>query len=266
MIRMGKRTRTILTAVFFIAVYYAVSLAFQWLYLLWQNLFNDSALSQISKNTSDRLYIMNMIVVVVTLFIYAKIGALRSEPLGKVIGIKKYPPIVTAMALCLAIGVRMLVMVYYSLGQNVEVLKQSIEKAAHNQPEIVGFFQLAIAILAVTVVVPFFEELLFRGLVMNELLKIMRPWAAIVIQAVFFAVAHRTLFQLFFTLVFGILLGIMYRKTKSIKYVAICHGIFNFTAFIAPGELSLTALISFLILGLALVSFSVYYIITAYKD
>ncbi len=257
-----KRLKVFVTAIMYIAIYYAVTMAFQLAYALWQNAFGYAAISQISKNLTENVYIISFAAILVSLIIYVKIGQIRGETLETVIKRKKQPLVITFMSLSLAIGMRMLVIVYYSLGQEIGVIKSSMEKAFLITPEISGGFQILIALLSVAVIVPIFEELLFRTIVMNEFLKILRPWAAISVQALLFAIAHGTLYQFCYTLIFGIFLGIIYVRTKSIMQNIVCHATFNFTAFITNTALTNFSSLIIATMGAALIAFSLYYILS----
>lgn len=64
---------------------------------------------------------------------------------------------------------------------------------------------------------PFVEEVVFRGAILRALLPAFRkPWAAIAISAVIFAVAHCNLTQMPHAFIAGLLLGWMYFRTGSI--------------------------------------------------
>ena len=145
-------------------------------------------------------------------------------------------------------------------------LKKSIENSALQGFEFTYAYQVLIALFLIIIIGPLFEEILFRGLIMNEFLKIMRPWAAIVLQAVFFGVVHFSLFQSSFALVVGVILGVIYFKTQSIKTVAVCHGVFNFTAFFSEIAKDMQSAIIILIFGIVITAISLFYIIGTYKS
>ncbi len=88
-----------------------------------------------------------------------------------------------------------------------------------------GFIMLAIA-------APILEEILFRGIILKALLKKYQPWKAIIISAVFFGIFHLNPWQFVNATVFGIWLGYMYWKTKSLFYPVMIHFIANGTVFV----------------------------------
>jgi hypothetical protein len=98
---------------------------------------------------------------------------------------------------------------------------EQLEKEAEMFGGILGF--LAAGILA-----PIAEEITFRGIMMRGLLKMRcRPWVAIGVSAFIFALFHGTELQLFGTTMFGIIVGWLYWRTKSILPGMIVHMVNN---------------------------------------
>ena len=60
------------------------------------------------------------------------------------------------------------------------------------------------------------EELAFRGALTGVLLRVMRPWHAIVLQALVFALAHQSLLRFAPTFVLGVLLGVLRWRSGSV--------------------------------------------------
>lgn len=260
-----KRTKPILLALMYVAIYYAVSFAVQIIYTVWQNTSKGASISEIALNVTNNLYALTIISVIITFWIYLIIGHKRKKQLDRVIVNQKMPSMISIMAVCLAVGLRMLVTVYFHYSQNVEMLKQSIDEASAITPQLTGTGQLLIACFATVLIAPLFEELLFRGIVMEELKTVMRPWAAIVLQAVLFGVAHGVLFQSIFAVVIGVILGVIYHKTKSFNTAVVCHSAFNFSVIMAQSELNLKTSIIVSVLGIVLVVFSMIYILSSSK-
>ena len=79
-------------------------------------------------------------------------------------------------------------------------------------------------LLALTIVGPLTEEILFREAVEGEMLRRgVRPWTAIGISALTFSLAHLNLAQGIYALPLGILFGIIYCKTGNIVLTTILH-------------------------------------------
>lgn len=87
--------------------------------------------------------------------------------------------------------------------------------------------------LSIGLLAPLAEELVFRGAILRSLLKwASRPWVAIAISAVFFAVAHLNPAQLPHAFLVGLLLGWMYYRTDSIVPCVVYHWINNTVAYV----------------------------------
>lgn len=86
----------------------------------------------------------------------------------------------------------------------------------------------AIIIITAICVVPFIEEMLFRGIFQTVLRSyIGRPWPAVIIASVVFAVFHANPPHWPALLVFGLVLGYTYEKSGSLFRPIFLHSIFN---------------------------------------
>jgi membrane protease YdiL (CAAX protease family) len=91
---------------------------------------------------------------------------------------------------------------------------------------------LWITLISVAVFAPFFEEWLCRGMIMRGLLGKMSPFAAISISAAFFAVIHLNPWQAIPAFILGLLFGLVYYKTGSLKLTMLMHCVNNILAAI----------------------------------
>lgn len=79
---------------------------------------------------------------------------------------------------------------------------------------------------------PIGEEITFRGVLMRGLLRMRwHPWVAIVVSALVFALCHGTELQMFGTTIFGIIVGWLYWRTKSLLPCMVVHVVNNSFAF-----------------------------------
>ena len=87
--------------------------------------------------------------------------------------------------------------------------------------------------VAIGLLAPFGEELVFRGAVLRSLLQwCSKPWVAIAISALLFAVAHMNPAQLPHAFLIGLLLGWMYYRTGSILPGMAYHWVNNSAAYV----------------------------------
>jgi membrane protease YdiL (CAAX protease family) len=90
-----------------------------------------------------------------------------------------------------------------------------------------GYGLISIAIMA-----PFFEEFIFRGIMLDGLLKKKSTWTAILISAALFGLVHLNPWQFVTAMIIGTFAGWVYSRTKSLIYCIIIHFANNFTASI----------------------------------
>lgn len=82
-------------------------------------------------------------------------------------------------------------------------------------------------IIIIIILIPIFEEFLFRGMIFNELRKNLSVPAAIVIQALIFGIAHGNIAQGSYAFLMGIVAGFIYVCTRSIWGSIVLHISFN---------------------------------------
>lgn len=107
---------------------------------------------------------------------------------------------------------------------------------------------------------PVIEEIIFRGLLLKQLLLKIIPWISIVITSILFALPHFSSFErILNALLCGIVLGFIYYKTDKLVVCILFHSLFNvltsITGFI--NNYSLTLQISSFILAITLSIFAI---------
>ena len=86
-----------------------------------------------------------------------------------------------------------------------------------------GFNQLSL--IDAVIFAPIWEELLFRGVLLFALLKVVKPVWAVVITSVFFSLFHPE--YLFLSLIIGVVLACITIKTKSVIPSTAIHSTWN---------------------------------------
>lgn len=82
---------------------------------------------------------------------------------------------------------------------------------------------IVISLLCTAVFAPFFEEWLFRGIVLRGLLGKIKPFWAILISSLVFGLFHLNLWQAIPAMLMGLLLGYVYWKSGSLKLTMLMH-------------------------------------------
>lgn len=84
-------------------------------------------------------------------------------------------------------------------------------------------------ILSVCIIAPIIEEVIFRGIILNGMLKRYNPSTAIIISSLLFALIHGNLHQEINAFLLALIIGCIYYKTHSLYLTIYCH-FFNTTA------------------------------------
>ncbi len=83
-----------------------------------------------------------------------------------------------------------------------------------------------LVIVAVVIIGPIFEELVFRKILFDRLSKFGAK-TAIITTAIAFGLFHGNLYQLFYAAALGLVLGYLYAKTRNIIYPIAMHMLIN---------------------------------------
>jgi len=93
-----------------------------------------------------------------------------------------------------------------------------------------GFIVSAVLVAGV---VPFYEEIIFRGIILSSTEKYLGFKAANVIQAFLFATVHFNLKLFIFYFIFGLIIGYTVKRTKGLLTGIIFHAVNNFFVLLA---------------------------------
>ena len=110
-----------------------------------------------------------------------------------------------------------------------------IEMDANTSKVFEGLMKEPWGYVAVGILAPLAEEVLFRGAVLRTLLDMMSKknhWVAIMISAALFGLVHGNTAQFVNALLMGLMLGWMYYRTKSLVPGILMHWVNNTTAFV----------------------------------
>jgi uncharacterized protein len=92
---------------------------------------------------------------------------------------------------------------------------------------------LLLFFLTAAVAAPLFEEFLFRGFLLPSLTRYVPVWVAICLSGLLFGVAHLSLSEIIPLTTLGIILGIVYARTKNLLAPMILHSLWNSTTLIS---------------------------------
>lgn len=96
----------------------------------------------------------------------------------------------------------------------------------HNISAIKGMDVISLIVYGL-IAIPLFEEMIFRGIILNGFLKHYTPTKAIIYGSIIFTVIHINPAQMISAFIFGLLAGWLYYKTKNILPCMMAHSVFN---------------------------------------
>ncbi len=87
--------------------------------------------------------------------------------------------------------------------------------------------------LAIVIAAPIIEELIFRGIILNGLLRRYSPVKSIMISSTLFGIVHLNPWQFVSAFIIGIFSGWVYYKTRKLSLSILIHLVNNLIAFIS---------------------------------
>jgi uncharacterized protein len=86
---------------------------------------------------------------------------------------------------------------------------------------------LAIFYFTASLLAPFYEEIMFRGFLLSSLTRYIPVWAAITISSFIFAIAHLNLSEVFPLAILGMVLGVVYTRSRNLLSSMLVHSLWN---------------------------------------
>ena len=86
---------------------------------------------------------------------------------------------------------------------------------------------LAIFFFTASLAAPVFEETIFRGFLLPSLTRYLPVWGAIVLSSLIFATAHLSLSEVLPLTVLGIVLGVVYTRSRNLLASVVLHSLWN---------------------------------------
>ncbi|MGC9503682.1 lysostaphin resistance A-like protein [Baaleninema sp.] len=86
---------------------------------------------------------------------------------------------------------------------------------------------IACFFLTASILAPVFEELIFRGFLLPSLTKYVPVWGAIVLSSLVFALAHLSVSEVLPLATLGIVLGVVYTRSRNLLAAMLMHGLWN---------------------------------------
>ena len=86
---------------------------------------------------------------------------------------------------------------------------------------------LAIFFITASLAAPIFEEIMFRGFLLPSLTRYVPVWVAIIMSGFIFAIAHLSLSEVLPLATIGIIIGIVYTRSRNLLAPMLLHSLWN---------------------------------------
>ncbi len=215
-----NRNKLILNIVLVIVIYFVVQFACSIIFmgisfvmkLIQEQKISGSFGSEILHDTLGWILIVSSVITVILLALFRKVF-LKDEFRWNGCEVKYIPFVLIA---CVA-GV---------LG--LDILSEILKLPNLIEADMISMSKTFDGALAIGLVGPIAEEIVFRGAICGGMLKAgVRPWTAIIVSAVIFGCVHVNPAQIPFAAMVGLMLAILYYKTGSLIPCSIIHVLNN---------------------------------------
>ncbi|MFN3195854.1 MAG: type II CAAX prenyl endopeptidase Rce1 family protein [Chlorobiota bacterium] len=145
------------------------------------------------------------------------------------------------LAIGIVFGLRIIIGAYVNIGSlfvdisSLEIanITEIVFSTKEEIESMLSYFGVFPTFLLICILVPIYEEIIFRGVILDSCEKYINYKWANFIQAFLFAMLHQSLFLFPMFFLFGIIAGVMTRKTKGLFASIIFHMINNTLVIIA---------------------------------
>lgn len=132
----------------------------------------------------------------------------------------------------------MVILIFLMIGyqlwvqNSVVIIIEKIPVPNFVEKEFANLFENPYAgIISITILAPIFEEIIMRGVILEGLMNRYKPATAIIGSALIFGISHFNLPQFLTATMLGLILGIIYYKTKSLFLCITIHMTNNIMVF-----------------------------------
>ncbi len=177
--------------------------------------------------TGQSLLVVLLISAFLSLVLCLLVYRLRKMKVWSFMKWKPTSPRLMFLAVPTGLSVEFTAMLIFSL--TAYIFKQS---AQNYESMVGGLIKSPLAIFIIGIVAPFVEDVIFRGLILNELRRDYSVKTAVIIQAVLFGVMHLNIAQGLYAAFAGIILGLIAVEADSVFPAIIGHVVMNSSALL----------------------------------
>lgn len=183
---------------------------------------------------------------VATVLIIVLFYKIRNKQIVEKMNLYNTPKNVLISSLLLGLATQVVIIILLSY---LPIPNSWIEDHNDNYAEIAQTTFSFVTILTVVIVAPIVEEIIFRGLVLNRLCRVMPKWPAIIISALAFGAVHGELFAFVYASAIGILMGFIFTKFDSVLPTILFHMGYNGFSLILTLFVDLPVLLLLVVFG-----------------
>lgn len=176
----------------------------------------DAIMALLSADTMTLSLISGLVTAVIVLAFYL----IRRKKLSEALWLRPVPAPALLTAAALAPGLYLVVTVFLMLLPETWIESYIEASAGIDSGTMIG-------VIAVAVVAPIVEEIIFRGLVLNRLSRVMPGWLAVVLSAAVFGACHGHPVWFVYAFVLGAVFGFIDLRSGSILPSILGHVVFN---------------------------------------
>lgn len=157
----------------------------------------------------DSLLPSYILSVIMTFFAAWIIHAIFGRKFFERLSFNKASSFLIALSFIAGSALQMPISFILSLIESAGVAPDLFEQYSNNMEQLMNNQNLILQILAVGILAPLLEEIIFRGLILNQLRNNLPIQAAIIIQALLFGIVHLNVIQGSYAFIIGIILGLL---------------------------------------------------------
>jgi hypothetical protein len=176
------------------------------------------------------VHAISMVVLIPLVIIWVYVSELVE---GKKLLRRQLSPPMVLSGVIIALGLLGVTMLYFYFAETVlaplSFVQESIEEyeALLSVGDLTLFEKIAYSV-SITLLVPIVEELIFRGIILQEFLSTMKPVVAVILTAAVFAIVHVQPIQIGYAFLCGVVISAVYVLSRSIFLTIMLHGVYNF--------------------------------------
>ena len=98
----------------------------------------------------------------------------------------------------------------------------------------IGLSNIILIAMVMFIFIGAIEELIFRSILLTRFEKVLEPGTALLISGILFGIMHSgygRIDEILFTGIFGIVIGYIFQKTRSLPFILVIHGTANVLLF-----------------------------------